>query len=77
MTKRAIVFWDSGHFWIETPYAGKQPIGPYDGPDSLDQAITAAHAAGCKIAGVQNTRGLLPAPGPAKPKEGLHGNGAA
>lgn len=65
MTKRAIVFWGGyGYYWIETPHAGKQPIGPYSGADSLDEAITAAHAAGCKIAGVQATRGLLPAPGP-------------
>lgn len=63
--KRAVIFWEhQGHWFVETPSAGKQPIGPYEGTDSLDDAITAAKAAGFKIAGVQATRGLLPAPGP-------------
>lgn len=78
--KRAIIFWDGhGYCWVETPYAGKQPIGPYEGTDSLDDAITAAKAAGFKIAGVQATRGLLPEPGPQKPKakEVLSGSGNA
>ncbi len=57
--KRAIIFWGGyGHYWVEIPHADKQPIGPYDGADSLDDAITAAKTAGFKIAGVQATRGL-------------------
>lgn len=72
--RRAIVYWDGvGHFFVETPHAGKQPIGPYTGDDSLDDAITAAKAAGFRIAGIQATRGLLPAQGPSR-KEGLDGN---
>jgi hypothetical protein len=78
--RRAIIFWEaSGYWFVETPYADAQPIGPYEGNDSLDDAITAAKTAGFKIAGVRATRGLLPAPGPKKPqdKEVLSGNGSA
>lgn len=58
--KRAIVFWDGlGHFWIEQ--AGTERHGPFTSDESLDEAITDAKANGYVIAGVQRTRGTLPA----------------
>jgi hypothetical protein len=74
VSRLAIVFWDSGWYWVEIPHAGKQPIGPYD---ELDGAITAAKTAGFKIHAVNMTRGLLPAPGPQAPKDGIDGVGRA
>lgn len=52
------VFWDGiGHYWATT---SAERHGPFTGPDSLDDAITDAKAAGHKIGAVNATRGMLP-----------------
>lgn len=51
------MFWDgTGHFWTPDGIARR---GPFIGPDSLDDAIRDAHAAGCKVAAVNATRGTM------------------